>query len=161
MSFYSRRSSYWDQYDYIDENPICTKRALPENNQDDNECKLKEILNNKWFSALASTIKSNYDSKEYIGPEQYRSQNIIPRRSLIFKCLNIQNNLSFNDWRVIIISDTVPNIRTANSYSGLPFYDNMSINNWLNNHNNNSIPHIPSLPSIPSMHSLQIQCVVR
>eukprot|EP01084_Bolivina_argentea_P165846 288048_1 len=132
MSFYSRQSSYWDQYDYIDQNPICTKRALPENNTHDNECKLKEILNDSWFHALASTIKSNTDSPQYIGPEKYRSENIVPRRSYIFRSLDVHASkpLRPSQWKVIIVGDC-PSTKTGSTCSGLPFYDSTTITQWM------------------------------
>ena len=126
--------SYWDQYDFIDENPICTKRALSESNKEDNECKMRDLLNETWFRALSATVKSNYDSVHYLGPN--RSENIVPRRSLIFRCLNIdkksdQNTLHPRDWRVIIVGDC-PSAKAGHSCSGIPFYDSVQIKKWQN-----------------------------
>ena len=138
MSWHSRRSSYWDEYDFIDENPICTKRALPQNKRDDNECKLREILNSHWFSALSATIKSNPDSAEYLGPEQYRSANMIPRRSFLFRALNMHHA---RDWKVVIMGDH-PSLKSGHCSSGIPFYDSIAVKRWCGEDSNHSIKYL-------------------
>ncbi len=49
MSAY--RETYWDQYDFIDEKPLAKYAAPKPDNKTDNELRLKELLDDRWFAS--------------------------------------------------------------------------------------------------------------
>ena len=57
------RMSYWDQYDFIGDNPLCTKAAPMPDNKTDNDCHMRDLLSDAWFAKLSPIIKTRFDGK--------------------------------------------------------------------------------------------------
>ncbi|ETO28416.1 uracil-DNA glycosylase [Reticulomyxa filosa] len=126
MSFYSRRASYWDQYDFIDANPLATKPAPKTiDHHISKELKLEELLNDKWLEELSSTIQSQAECLTFIGPLKHRPENIIPQRQLLF---NSFNSLPPHRWRVIMLGESNPN--QLHKCSGYSYMEDKNITSW-------------------------------